>query len=680
MVRPCILWWLASAGIILPGVAANAAFSGSLVLGRPTAHTIVVNALSASNAVAYIEFGLAPGVYSWQTGATNLAAGQPQEITLNGLQPDTRYYYRLRFESDGDTSYEADAEHSFHTPRPPGSTFTFCIHGDSHPERTNNMYDPNFYQLTLGTVATDQPDFYLTIGDDFSVDNIASNEMNQAAVVYRYALQRPYLALVGASAPIFLVNGNHEEASRWAYLNTNLVAAGISTVTYSNIAAWAQIARNQYYPQPAPDSFYSGMTNDVLPGIGQLRSCYAWTWGDALFVTLDPYWYSTNSVDTAYGASTHVSNNKWLVTHGDAQYFWLKQTLEQSSAKYKFVFAHHVMGTGRGGIEEAVEYEWGGQNANGTPGFAANRPNWPDPIHQLMVANNVTAFIQGHDHIFVRQQLDGVTYQELPNPADNRYSLFNADAYTNNVLYLTNNTGYTRFTVSPTGVKVDYVRTILPANLIPAQVGTNGAPPGMTNGQVGYSYTILPLTVSGTANSPGTPTPTDTVWVASSVAGGTNIAQVSLTCIVGGITNTVPMYDDGAHHDGAAGDGVYGAQIPAYPLGTRVLYYVHAVDAATRQFTAPSGAPINTNLYAYVVQAVNTNPPPAVLTGMVFTNGLMQFLILGTTGITQTLQASTNLATWTSVFTTNLSVSPFLWSDSNSPHFTRRYYRVLSQP
>ena len=38
------------------------------------------------------------------------------------------------------------------------------------------------------------------------------------------------------------------------------------------------------------------------------------------------------------------------------------------------------------------------------------------------------------------------------------------------------------------------------------------------------------------------------------------------------------MYDDGAHHDGAAGDGVFGAQIPAFPSGTQVTYSIAATD------------------------------------------------------------------------------------------------------
>jgi len=32
------------------------------------------------------------------------------------------------------------------------------------------MYDPALYRLTLGNVRRDQPDFYVMMGDDFSVD------------------------------------------------------------------------------------------------------------------------------------------------------------------------------------------------------------------------------------------------------------------------------------------------------------------------------------------------------------------------------------------------------------------------------------------------------------------------------------------------------------------------------
>ena len=635
--------------------------AGSIVLGRPTDHSITANILSSNTVQMYLEYGLALGVYPYQTPVTSLTAGVPLEVVLSQLSANTRYYYRLRYKAAGAPVYLADTTHTFITQRPPGSTFTFSIQGDSHPERTNNMYDPNFYVLTLGTAAADQPDFFLCIGDDFSVDNIPTNQINADTVAYRYTLQRPYLGLIGHSAPLFLVNGNHEQAATYLLDGTS-----------NNIAVWAQNARNKYYSEPAPDAFYSGNTNPV-PFIGLLKNYFAWTWGDALFVTIDPYWGSSICVDDPYWGGPKRSN-LWDVTHGDPQYEWLKQTLEQSQAKYKFVFAHHVLGTGRGGTDEAGQYEWGGQNGNGTWGFTANRPTWPVPIHQLMVANNVTAFIQGHDHIFVRQQLDGVTYQTLPNPADSRYSLFNADAYTNNLIYKTNNSGYTRFTVATSGVKVEYVRTILPADLIPPAIGTNGAPPGMTNGTVGYSYVILPLTVSGTVHTPEAPTASDRVWVATTVLGGTNLTQVTLTYVVDNSTNSVAMLDDGAHQDGAPGDGRYGGSIPAFPLGTTVRYYVRAQDAATRQYTDPSGAPFNTNLFSYTVGGARP-----VLAGS-FLPGTFQLQFAATPGLLYAVQATdylTNPILWTTLLTTNSPTNATLsFADPHASNHPQRFYRL----
>jgi hypothetical protein len=168
----------------------------------------------------------------------------------------------------------------------------------------------------------------------------------------------------------------------------------------------------------------------------------------------------------------------WDVTHGSAQYEWLKQTLEQSKAKHKFVFAHHVMGTGRGGIELARLWEWGGESQSGQSDFVKQRPTWTTPIHQLMVANKVSIFFQGHDHIWVRQTLDGVTYQTLSQPADPNYTLWNADAYLSGDKFP--NTGYTRVSVNPNQIKVEYVRTYLQKD----------EGPGKQHGEVAFSYTL----------------------------------------------------------------------------------------------------------------------------------------------------------------------------------------------
>ena len=68
--------------------------------------------------------------------------------------------------------------------------------------------------------------------------------------------------------------------------------------------------------------------------------------------------------------------DQWNWTLGSQQYFWFRNVLENSNAKFKFVFSHHVTGgmlevgggAGgpgyvRGGAAAANYFEWGGLNA-----------------------------------------------------------------------------------------------------------------------------------------------------------------------------------------------------------------------------------------------------------------------------------------------------------------------------
>jgi hypothetical protein len=67
-----------------------------------------------------------------------------------------------------------------------------------------------------------------------------------------------------------------------------------------------------------------------------------------------------------------------------------------------------------------------------------------------------------------------------------------------------------------------------------------------------------------------------------------------------GATAATPMYDDGAHGDGPAGDGTYGATIPshAYQPGEMVRYYVTATDRADRMSRWPLfNDPVNSPEY-----------------------------------------------------------------------------------
>ena len=447
----------------------------SLILGRISDRSVAVSALPKETGDGYFEYGTASGSYGNKTRVLSLPAGQPVEVTFINLQPNTQYFYRMHFRKQGDEAFAARPECRFHTQRPPGSTFTFGIQGDSHPERPK-MSDPALYARTLLNAASGKPDFYICMGDDFSVAKI--QEVNAETVLLPYLLQRPFLGLVAHSAPLFLLNGNHEQASLFNFNQPDV---------RHELAVGVQNARNHYYPTPAPDGFYSG---DVVPlkSIGLLKDYYAWTWGDALFVVLDNYWQSPSLVDSGFheedaggggkGHDGHKNRDWWGITLGDAQYHWFKQTLEQSKAKYKFVFAHHVLGSGRGGVEESDLYEWGGRNKRGDWEFNQQRPGWEMPIHQLMVKHGVTIFFQGHDHLFARQERDGIVYQEVPMPADQAYEARNEDRYQSGIKLP--NSGHLRVTVSPEQVKVDYVRCYLPKDETDQQ----------KTGTVAHSYVI----------------------------------------------------------------------------------------------------------------------------------------------------------------------------------------------
>jgi len=436
----------------------------SVVLGRPTATGITISVLSAVAREGYVEFGRNAGAFDQHTPQMAFPAGTPVEIPLTTLQPNTAYVYRLCARKHGEVVFTPGAAHPFHTQRVPGSAFTFAIQGDSHPERPQ-MHDPTLYAQALTAVVADHPDFYMTIGDDFSVDALHQVDADTVKDVYLH--QRACLSLVAQSAPLFLVNGNHEQA---ALCNLDGTA--------NNVAVWGQTDRNCLFPQPAPDAFYTGDAQPVAH-IGLLRDYYAWTWGDALFVVIDPYWHSKTPVDNLFGSRDHAQGARdlWEVTLGDAQYAWLTSTLEKSTAKYKFVFAHHVLGTGRGDQEISL-YEWGGSDRNGANLFAVKRPGWTLPIHQLFVKTGVTIFFEGHDHIFVHAQYDGVVYQTLPLPADPFATLYNANAYrTGDKLP---GSGYVRVTVAPTKTTVDYIRQYLPKDETAEH----------KNGEIAFSYSV----------------------------------------------------------------------------------------------------------------------------------------------------------------------------------------------
>jgi hypothetical protein len=461
---------------ILPlggAIQAAVSFTATELLCCPTDHSITVNVVPSSNGYIKYQYGITPGTYSFETGITTLTSGIPANVVIDGLSANTRYFYRMVSSSEGD-SWTQGTEHSFYTQRTPGSTFNFTIIADSHMNGGGGTI--SLYEQTLNNIINDQPDFHLDLGDTFWIDTNDSTQVNN-----KYLAQRNWMSVISHSAPIFLAAGNHEREEGWNFDDTPVSKALLSLN-----------ARKTYYPNPIPDSFYTGNTDDSLTSIigDHLREdYYAWTWGDALFVVIDPYEYTMiNPYGTAGGEDndeTVVSHDRWTWTLGQEQYNWFKQTLENSNAKYKFVFGHHQLGGGedyvRGGAKYAGIVEWGGYNydSSGNPttwGFDTQRPGWEAPIHQLMIDNHVSAFFHGHDHVYAYEKRDGIVYQSLPAPSMTGSGFSSYYTGTPYIIQVLPNSGHLRVTVAPNQATVDYIKT--------------------SDGSVYYSYTIEPSVVT----------------------------------------------------------------------------------------------------------------------------------------------------------------------------------------
>jgi len=460
----------AASVVVTPGAtAAGASFRGTVLLGSPTADSIRINVLAPDQSgTASVSYGTSSGAYERQSATVAVTAAKPVELALDGLAADTKYYYRLNYQGPGESRASVTQEHSFRTARPAGSTFTFTVQADSHLDENSDL---GLYHRTLANVLADAPDFHVDLGDTFMTEKHSEpltatlrSAPDAATVNARYAYERGNFAIVSHSVPLFLVNGNHDSEVGW-----------LNDGTAQNIAVWATTARQQYFANPAPGAFYGGDPVEE-PGVGRRASWYAWQWGDALFVVLDPYWNSKKL----------PGGDAWGYTLGERQYRWLADTLAASTARFKFVFVHSLVGgldgQIRGGVEAAPYFEWGGRSSDGAYVFDQKRPGWSSPIHALLVRHRVTAVFHGHDHLYARQELDGVVYQAVPQPSARNSSsgptLAAQYHYASGTIL--SSSGHLRVTVSPTGVTARYVRAWLP----------NSETDQRRNGQVDDTWTV----------------------------------------------------------------------------------------------------------------------------------------------------------------------------------------------
>ena len=453
-------------------------FNAPELIGRVSDHSLSINAATNEAVEYYYEYGVETGIYNIREPESDYftsLANEPFEVTLEGLLSNTRYYYRLVYRLAETSGWIMGEEHRFHTQRSNDSGFVFTIVSDSHQSADGPAQPRNLYHQTLSNVEADNPDLHFDLGDSFAMTTLEIGDTTGTRA--EYLSQRSSLGIISHSTPIYLIVGNHEEEEGW-----NLDDAGADVDRSKPVMSIN--ARKKYFLNPIPDSFFTGNADDGQPEIedDHLReNYYSFEWGDALFVGIDPYANTMTKPFPGTGGGEQddeVVGDRWDWTLGEDQYRWLKETLESSSAKWKFIFSHQVVGGisdyGRGGAVATSAYEWGaGANA-----FSAHRPNWSynTSIHQLMLDNDVTIFFHGHDHVYAREEIDGMIYQECPQPSDLQYSSGFNSYQNDESTVVVNNSGHIRVSVSPEALTVDYIRAYLPG------AGSNGS--------IGHSYTI----------------------------------------------------------------------------------------------------------------------------------------------------------------------------------------------
>jgi uncharacterized repeat protein (TIGR02543 family) len=453
-------------------------FTGKELLGRPTNNSITISVLPDSEILMHYDYGtVSGGPYSHTTDVT-ATGGTPKVVTITGLSANTKYYYRLVYSTNSGSSWITRDEHSFITQRDQGSTFTFTITSDSHVN-VGGLGKESDWTKTMNNVAADHPDFEIDLGDTFGMDSVT----NQSGAETVYKNQYQYFNLVSANSPIFLAAGNHEQQEGWHLDDTGNLATSLPVLGTN--------AQNKFFLNPVPDSFYSGDTDtsvSQLDGAHYKGDYYAFTWGDALFVVINPFWYTTTKPftgNTGGGETSDTgSSDRWDWTLGLQQFNWLKETLTNSNATYKFVFAHHMVGGSddyvREGANAANIAEWGGYNTDGTTwAWNANRDvsQWgSEPVHQILMDNRVSAFFHGHDHQYGYEKRDGIVYQALPAAGftGNGFSMYTTgNGYTIKALP---SDGHLRVTVKPGSTTVDYVST--------------------SDDSILYTYNITPVTTT----------------------------------------------------------------------------------------------------------------------------------------------------------------------------------------
>lgn len=393
------------------------AFSQSSVGAAPVSvkiintspNSISLSVMSSSAGKAYVEYGYSKSKYTGKSATLNLVKSTPTSFIINGLKAEAKVYYRVRYALGTKTTFISLPQASISTTKA-GTDFVFAVQADPHMDQASSA---EVYTATLNQIVKSNPAFLMDLGDIFMTDKL--QDKSETNIRQRFELMKGFYDKLNG-IPFYFTLGNHDGELGYSNFNTKKY-------------------RKEYFPAQTGDLAY-----------------YSFTTPESLHVVLDIFTYTTSN----------PKDDGWQWTLGKTQYEWLKSTLESSNAQHKFVYVHHLLygnAQSRGGVEMAKYNEWGGKNRDGTEGFAANRPGWAKPVHQLLIDNGVDFVFKGHDHIYVKQELDGVIYQTLPQPSHPGNKTSSAAEYGYLSGTVIGGSGFLKITTNSNSITIEFIRS-----------------------------------------------------------------------------------------------------------------------------------------------------------------------------------------------------------------------------
>ena len=336
-------------------------------LSKKSTNSFVFTVAAISSGKFFLEYGPAKDKLLYKSAIRSISANKSALLELSNLDANSLIFYRIRYLLGKSRSYLATPIYSDRTQQLLASS-TFAVQADPHMDENSSS---EVYLNTLKQVVAAAPAFLMDLGDIFMVDKL--QDKSEANIRARFELMKGYYEKL-ENVPLRITLGNHDGELGYSKFNTK---------NY----------RREYFPEQTGELAY-----------------YSFGGPDQLHVVLDPFTYTVEN----------PKNDGWQWTLGKLQYEWLKKTLQESSATHKFIYIHHLLvgnAQSRGGVEIAHLNEWGGKNIDGTYGFDQFRPGWGMPIHDMLRENKVGFVFKGHDHLYVKQELDGIIYQTLPQPS-----------------------------------------------------------------------------------------------------------------------------------------------------------------------------------------------------------------------------------------------------------------------